>query len=463
MTEQYPTIDTVVSPEGSMQILSKSEVAQVLGTGSGNEGKEGLQKLFRDIALAVLNCGIEVDDAGELLRRYPRFSIRLEPTERGISLELKGAPAAAFVDGVMIRGLREQLFAVLRDIIYVSAEIENRPDFDLASSAGITDAVFHILRNANILQASKTPNLVVCWGGHSIPRHEYDYSKEVGHAMGLRGMDVCTGCGAGAMKAPMKGARIAHLKQRIVNGQYLGLSEPGIIASESPNPIVNELIIMPDIEKRLEAFVRVGHGIVVFPGGAGTAEEILYVLGILLHEKNTEIPFPLIFTGPESARDYFTQIDEFIGFSLGDEARSKYTIIIDDPEAVAQAMHRGLEAVKAYRYERGDAYYFNWLLAIDLIFQQPFYPTHESMKSLDLRPDREPHLLAADLRRAFSGIVSGNVKEEGVRAIAEHGPFEINGDKAIMSRLDILLKAFAAGGRMKISPGEYVPCYRIAT
>ena len=35
--------------------------------------------------------------------------------------------------------------------------------------------------------------------------------------------------------------------------------------------IVNELVIMPDIEKRLEAFVRLAHAVIVFPGGAGTA------------------------------------------------------------------------------------------------------------------------------------------------------------------------------------------------
>ena len=34
----------------------------------------------------------------------------------------------------------------------------------------------------------------------------------------------------------------------------MGVSiEPGIIAAESPNPIVNELAILPDIEKRLDA------------------------------------------------------------------------------------------------------------------------------------------------------------------------------------------------------------------
>ena len=38
---------------------------------------------------------------------------------------------------------------------------------------------------------------------------------------------------------------------------------------------------MPDIEKRLEAFVRLGHGFVVFPGGVGTTEEILFLIGVL--------------------------------------------------------------------------------------------------------------------------------------------------------------------------------------
>src|SRR3546814_6840392 len=76
------------------------------------------------------------------------------------------------------------------------------------------------------------------------------------------------------MKGPMKGATIAHAKQRQRRPRYIGITEPGIIAAESPNPIVNQLVIMPDIEKRLESFVRLGHGIIVFPGGVGTAEEI---------------------------------------------------------------------------------------------------------------------------------------------------------------------------------------------
>jgi hypothetical protein len=71
------------------------------------------------------------------------------------------------------------------------------------------------------------------------------------------------------------------------------------------------------------------------------------------------------------------------------------------------------------------------------------------------------HILAANLRRAFSGIVSGNVREDTAAAIEMHGPFQINGSKAIMRLLDSLLAAFVEQKRMKISGNDYSPCYRV--
>ncbi|MFA6052278.1 MAG: nucleotide 5'-monophosphate nucleosidase PpnN [Methylobacter sp.] len=453
---KYEVIDARITPEGRLDVLSKAEVTKLLDTSQG-----GLYRVFRNCSLAVLNCGSAMDDGKELLERYPDFEIRVVQEERGIKLEVKNAPAHAFVDGKMIKGINEHLFAVLRDIIYVSDEINDNPKFDMETSSGISNAVFHILRNANILRPMANPNLVVCWGGHSISRKEYDYSKVVGHAMGLRGLDICTGCGPGAMKGPMKGATIGHSKQRIKNGQYLGISEPGIIAAESPNPIVNDLVILPDIEKRLEAFVRTGHGIVVFPGGAGTAEEILYILGILLHPDNKDMPFPLIFTGPDSSGNYFEGIDQFIVSTLGKEAQQRYKIIIDDPDLVAREMLAGIKQVREFRKEKGDAYYFNWSLKIDQVFQKPFIPTHENMRNLALHKNQETHLLAADLRRVFSGIVAGNVKDEGIRAIEQYGHFEICGDADIMALMDSLLASFVEQHRMKLPGKKYLPCYRI--
>ena len=317
------TVSASINPDTSLQILSRREIDQLY-----DASKTHLYKLFRQCALAVLNSGSSEDDTNKVLDQFQNFDIRIIQRERGIKLELSNAPAHAFVDGEMIKGVREHLFSVLRDIVFVHSELYTNMTYDLSTSQGTTDAVFNILRHADALVPNKDPDLIVCWGGHSIQRDEYEYTKLVGYQLGLRHLDICTGCGPGAMKGPMKGAAIAHRKQRNPGGRYLGISEPGIIAAESPNPIVNELIIMPDIEKRLEAFVRTGHGIIVFPGGVGTAEEIFYLLGLLLHPDNRDSIIPLVFTAPEESRSYFESIDRFIGLTLGSEAQSKYQIII---------------------------------------------------------------------------------------------------------------------------------------
>jgi pyrimidine/purine-5'-nucleotide nucleosidase len=455
MTEKLSE-SIIVSPVGSMDLLSQLEVAKLRDAGSN-----GLQERFRRCALAVLNTGSTLDDARAVYERFADFEIELLQVERGIRLRMNNAPAQAFVDGELIHGIREHLFAVLRDVIYVSTEIEGRNGLD--SPAAVTDAVFQILRNARVLKTRTLPDLVVCWGGHSIGREEYDYSKSVGYHLGLRGLNICTGCGPGAMKGPMKGAAVAHGKQRVRDGRYVGITEPGIVAAEAPNPMVNELVIMPDIEKRLEAFARFGHGIIIFPGGAGTTEELFYVLGILLNPANAELPFPLVLSGPVSAAPYFEQVDEFLRGTVGPAATQRYQVILDDAEKVARVMRAGLAQVKEYRREKGDAWYFNWRLRIESEFQQPFDPTHEAMARLDLSLDQPAHQLAANLRRAFSGIVAGNVKDEGIRRIEQHGPFELHGDREVMRLMDRLLESFVVQQRMRLPGAEYRPCYRLVS
>ncbi len=452
------TVSALISPRGGMEVLSRQEVSRLRDASAG-----GLHHLMRRCALAVLNSGSQSDDPRAMAERYPDFQIEVLQQDRGVKLSLHNAPAEAFVEGRIIRGVNEQLFAVVRDIVYVANDIQSGR-FNLEDSEGLTNAVFEILRNAGVLMPNLDPNVVTCWGGHSIPRHEYEYTKTVGYHLGLRGLDICTGCGPGAMKGPMKGATIGHAKQQRKNNRYIGITEPGIIAAESPNPIVNQLIIMPDIEKRLESFVRLTHGIIVFPGGVGTAEEILYLLGILLHPDNAGIPFPFIMTGPKESAEYFQQIDAFLKLVFGADVARHYQIIVDDAAAVASSMSRGINKVREYRINSKDAFFFNWAMRIEQSLQLPFAPTHENMAALVIRRDLAPFDLAAQLRRAFSGIVAGNVKEEGMLAIERYGPFQVCGESDIMHALDALLAGFVAQNRMKLPGGErYQPCYQVVT
>lgn len=451
------TVNATIRPTGALSVLSQLEVEAL------SRSKEAHADLLQNCALAVLSCGSWSDDYSQPKKRFPDFKMIVHQDDRGLRLELENAPADAFVDGNVIRGIAELLGAVVRDIAFIGSQVEAGLFGDQSSEA-LTDGVFKVLRNAQLLQAGRDPNLVVCWGGHSIARNEYEYTKKVGYELGLRGKDICTGCGPGAMKGPMKGANIAHAKQRDYPNRYIGITEPGIISAEPPNAIVNELVIMPDIEKRLEAFVRLSHGVIVFPGGAGTAEEILYILSILLHPRNKETLMPLIFTGPAAAREYFDQMDAFIRLVLGDEAAKEYDIIIDDPAQVAHVMSERIAEVKENRKALKDAFYYNWSLHIDEELQKPFEPTHENMRSLNLHRDQPVHQLAANMRRAFSGIVAGNVKPSGVEMIEKHGPYEIQGDPEIMKALDKLLESFVVQHRMKL-PGStpYEPCYRVIT
>lgn len=450
------TINEVdVRPLHSLELLSHREISQLLET------KAEIFQQFRQCALAVLNTDSQIDDAAVMLEQFKDFDIRVLQESRGVKLKIFNAPASAFVDGQMIHGIQEHLFSVLRDLVYTHHKLANSSRFDLSCSTGITDAVFRILRNANIVKPNLPPNIAVCWGGHSISRREYDYSKEVGYQLGLRGVNIATGCGLGAMKGPMKGATIGHAKQQIRNGRYMGISEPGIIASESPNPIVNELVILPDIEKRLEAFVRLAHVIIVFPGGAGTAEEILYLIGLLLDQQNSDTPLPLIFAAPESSAEYFVSMDRFIRNTLGDEAAQTYRIIIGNPDEVARTVKQEIERVHDHRRERQEAYYYNWHLHIPLDQQEPFEPTHTNMANLNLNRGLPASQLAAELRKAFSGIVAGNVKAYGIEQIRTHGPYQLHGDPTLIAEMDKLLREFIAQKRMKLGAETYKPCYEL--
>ncbi|VAW48088.1 LOG family protein YgdH, partial [hydrothermal vent metagenome] len=81
--------------------------------------------------------------------------------------------------------------------------------------------------------------------------------------------------------------------------------------------------------------------------------------------------------------------------------------------------------------------------------------------NLNLNQNQPVNELAADLRKAFSGIVAGNVKEFGRQQIEEKGVYQIAGDKDLMAKLDELLQSFVAQKRMKLPGSDYLPVFEV--
>ena len=221
-----------VWPTGSMALLTQNE-ADSLSQSSHGE----LHELYKNCSLAVLNCGSLTDNSKDLMNNYKDFEINIIRNERGLKIELINPPESSIVDGIVIKKLRQHLYSVLRDIVQINSLSALYKDtihdqFNDESSY-ITNMIFIILRNAGVLKTGSKPNLAVCWGGHSISKDEYDYAYAVGHALGLRKIDICTGCGPGVMEAPMKGSFQGFVEQCEQDKcRMIGLTEPSIIAAE---------------------------------------------------------------------------------------------------------------------------------------------------------------------------------------------------------------------------------------
>ncbi len=449
-----------VWPTGSMALLTQTEADSLSLTSQGE-----LYDLYRLCSLAVLNIGSVSDNSSMLMDKFKEFEINLIRNERGLKIELVNPPERAVIDGIVIKRIRNHLYSVLRDIVYTYTLQRDlsmlRKDQYRDDRAFTTNLIFVILRNAGVLKAGAKPNLAVCWGGHSIPQHEYDYAYSVGLELGLRKIDICTGCGPGVMEAPMKGSFHGYtLQGEHEKCRLIGLTEPSIIAAEPPNAMVSELVILPDIEKRLEAFVRLGHTLIIYPGGPGTVEELLFILSIKMMRENKHNLLPLILTGGKESVEYFKALEDFLELSFGREVKRHYEIIIDDPKAVASKVKRCNESVEDHRTITHDSYCFNWSLIIPEELQKAVMVNHEYMESLKLTRDLEPWELACNLRAAFSGIVAGHIKDYAIKQIEEKGPFVLHGDKELLEAMDALLKSFISQGRIFLSKKDFKPCYR---
>ncbi|MEW9906905.1 MAG: nucleotide 5'-monophosphate nucleosidase PpnN [Candidatus Symbiodolus clandestinus] len=446
-----------LGPVGPLKQLSGWELQQCQQRLQGEHAQ-----LFHQCALAVLHSGHQMDNQQQLLSCYPDFSIQLLPKHSELHLRLLNPPPHALVEGQLIHSLHAHLFAVVRDLLLGPPElaepVPSMTDPSLASQQ-ITHQIFAQLRHAQVVTEQLPTPLIVCWGGHAIQATEYRYAQQVGYELGLRGLQVATGCGPGAMEAPMKGAVRGHARQWYKNSRLIGLTEPMIIAAEPPNAFVNQLVILADIEKRLEAFVRLARGIIIFPGGPGTAEELLYLLAILMHADNQHQRLPVILTGPRESAAYWQPLEQFIQEALGLEAQHYYQLIVDDAQGVAQSLKQLIEPSD----RSSQPLAFNASLVIPYALQQPFHPTHAAMAQLTVNRQQSASERAILLRQLFSGIVAGNIRQESIQAVAEQGPFRLQGDHALMQAIDRLLNAFIQQQRMKLPGSTYVPCYEIAS
>ncbi len=414
--------------------------------------------------LGILGADDSMNHTHNLVHDYPDFGINLKKSKQSVSLGIENSPANAFIDGDITALRKGHLAAAIRDMAYQALNFSHATD-----GKGRSALVERMIEDAGLLNGDASRQQrkfrrfyqVVFQGGHTIGPADYRYSKRVGEEFGLRGFEGISGGGPGTMRGTLKGVHKGFHQQKINGSRQMGFTAPEIIAAEPPNVYVTDLVILPDIEKRLEAFTRRMHGIVFLPGGVGTLEELLLQLGVKTNEQNKNQYLPIALTGNKESLQYVAAIDEFIKTVLGPKMATQYQTIIDSPQQVAEWMKKEMQYVDLARDDTDDSDEWNRSLYIPEEFQTPFIPTHESVAALQIHRDQPLSQLAAELRKLCKAIVHGSVTAQGMKEIQEHGKYQIQGDPDILEALDKLLTVFIAQKRMRAE--KYEPCYTLHT
>ncbi len=416
-----------------------------------------LQKQFRTCCLGIVGAKDDPQNTEELPGHFPDFQVVLERHRQSIKLILLHTPSDAFPKGKITEGKRRQLGAAIRDMLFAQTHLkyEDRTTIihQMLRDADALSPTYAIIDNTRI-QLDR----ITCFGGHRVGQDEYFFSKNLGKELGLAYMEVITGGGPGIMRGIMRG-NVKGLRMQDTDGKQIGMTCPEIITAEPPNSWLNRLIILPDIESRLEAFLRTQNGIIFLPGGIGTLEEFMTVLAVKTDASNSEQELPLLLAGPRESMNWIVAVEEFMQTVFGKDVKDLYNTITGDPEAITNWMREKMPAVHQARNLKNDDRLWNNSLHIPKALHIPFEPTHKNVSELHLESGQSLSTLALEIRNMLKAIVFAQVVEGGSTYIQEHGKYIVTGERKILQAIDTLFKKFASDGRMFM--GQTEPCYTL--
>jgi len=446
------TIDgAIIIRDEHLAKIETDQLSELERNGNGN------RNVWRTVLGIIAACNDPNDRAG-YEEAYEDFAYRLHPHTEGILLKVQNAPATNFRDGELLDQRRSFIASALRclllqmqnqDLLH-SPEGRTKLAHDLLLQAGALTPMEAITRGERIELAR-----VFVWGGHDLEPHDYDYMTDVAEELGHQGIVTVTGAGPGTMRAGLKGNKAGLAERLIRNAEHFGYSCAEIIAAaEPPNKYVDNLVMFPGTPARIEGFLRSAQGGVIGPGRMGTLEELMFLLGVKMHERNQGIALPAIITAPKESEWFLDAFEEFMDGTAGNDALRHYETVRGDRGKVATDMGASLGYVRQQQTERGKRLLWSDedMLHIPPAFQEWFETNHETTEQLPLHRDQPVSDLLCALCRMFQSIVRGTIVP-GYREQVENGrkPYRFRAEpairKAILDLMERMDGIYAQGPR----------------
>jgi len=175
---------------------------------------------------------------------------------------------------------------------------------------------------------------VTIFGSARLPEDDptYRFAREAARLLGEAGFSIITGGGPGIMEAGNRGARDAGA---ISVGLNIELPH-----EQAPNPYQDIALTFEHFFTRKVMFVRYATGLVVFPGGYGTLDEVFEALNLIITAKISHFPVVLAGSGHWSGLVDWMH-SRIVGEGMLRPQELALMHLIDDPREIVELMLHG--------------------------------------------------------------------------------------------------------------------------
>jgi len=212
-----------------------------------------------------------------------------------------------------------------------------------AADAELLNQINGDLGEAMSLLVSMAPGITVFGSARTPPNDPaYQCAERLGAWLGRAGVPVLTGGGPGIMEAVNRGACEA-------GGVSVGLNIE-LPYEQTPNPHLTHQLHFHHFSSRKLMLTRYSRGFVVFPGGFGTADELLELLVAFHTDRGVRRPMVLV------DRAFWSGLLAWFTAELGsrqliDLHNTDFIEVADDEYAVLEILlgkHAATELVNGY-------------------------------------------------------------------------------------------------------------------